>query len=70
MHHAESFDGKPLLHWRRDSKYSTYAASESPFESEPAAYRSKNTSESLQDAVNAFYRFSRPHTVIGTVGSI
>ncbi|XP_073305044.1 homogentisate phytyltransferase 1, chloroplastic isoform X1 [Primulina huaijiensis] len=42
------------------------SASEQSFESEP----SKNPWNSPQHALDAFYRFSRPHTVIGTALSI
>lgn len=52
----------------RSAKHIANAASSQPLESEPGAYHPKNLWESMQDALNAFYRFSRPHTVIGTVG--
>ncbi|CAI9098460.1 OLC1v1035111C3 [Oldenlandia corymbosa var. corymbosa] len=42
------------------------AASGQPLESEP----SKDPLNTLQGSLDAFYRFSRPHTVIGTVLSI
>lgn len=69
-HAGRSFDGKSVLYWRCNTKYLVNAASESPLESETAAYRPKSLWESLQDALNAFYKFSRPHTVIGTALSI
>ncbi|KAL3532784.1 hypothetical protein ACH5RR_006305 [Cinchona calisaya] len=53
--------------YRKESdKYLVNAASEHPFESEP----SKDPLKSIQGSLDAFYRFSRPHTVIGTVLSI
>lgn len=51
------------LYWRGKNKFLLNAASEQPLESEP----SKKLPKSLQDGLDAFYRFSRPHTVIGTV---
>ncbi|XP_058207797.1 homogentisate phytyltransferase 1, chloroplastic-like [Rhododendron vialii] len=61
----------------RSAKHIANAASSQPLESEPGAlesepgaYHPKNPRESMQDALNAFYRFSRPHTVIGTALSI
>ncbi|KAI8565843.1 hypothetical protein RHMOL_Rhmol03G0292200 [Rhododendron molle] len=54
----------------RSAKHIANAASSQPLESEPGAYHPKNPWESMQDALNAFYRFSRPHTVIGTALSI
>ena len=43
------------------------AASEQSLESDPGAYRPKSIWDSPKNALDAFYRFSRPHTVIGTV---
>nr|BBD96135.1 homogentisate phytyltransferase 1, chloroplastic-like [Rhododendron dauricum] len=54
----------------RSAKHIANAASSQPLESEPGAYHPKNPQESMKDALNAFYRFSRPHTVIGTALSI
>ena len=51
----------------RRAKHRVSAASGQPLESEPGAYHPKNHWKSMQDGLNAFYRFSRPHTVIGTV---
>ncbi|XP_054805995.1 homogentisate phytyltransferase 1, chloroplastic isoform X2 [Prosopis cineraria] len=51
-------------------KYIVNAASEQSFESEPGAYDPKNIWHSVTRALDAFYRFSRPHTVIGTALSI
>nr|ALR81010.1 homogentisate phytyltransferase [Artocarpus lacucha] len=41
-----------------------------PLESEPGATSSKNAWNSTKGALGVFYRFSRPHTVIGTALSI
>ena len=49
--------------WKGSDKYLVNAVSEHPFESEP----SNSPLKSLQASLDAFYRFSRPHTVIGTV---
>ena len=49
------------------AKHIVNATSGQPLESEPGAYHPKNHWKSMQDGLNAFYRFSRPHTVIGTV---
>lgn len=47
-------------------RFLVHASSEHPLESQP----SKSPRNSVHDAVDAFYRFSRPHTVIGTALSI
>lgn len=46
-------------------RFLVHASSEHPLESQP----SKSPWDSVNDAVDAFYRFSRPHTIIGTVRS-
>ncbi|XP_022929670.1 homogentisate phytyltransferase 1, chloroplastic-like isoform X2 [Cucurbita moschata] len=46
------------------------AASNHPFESESEVLHSKNYGDSVKSFLDAFYRFSRPHTVIGTALSI
>lgn len=46
-------------------RFLVHASSEHPLESQP----SKSPWDSVHDAVDAFYRFSRPHTIIGTVRS-
>jgi len=38
-----------------------------PLETGPEAYRPKGYWDTLKNFADAFYRFSRPHTVIGTV---
>ncbi|XP_010323392.1 homogentisate phytyltransferase 1, chloroplastic isoform X4 [Solanum lycopersicum] len=47
-------------------RFLVHASSEHPLESQP----SKSPWDSVNDAVDAFYRFSRPHTIIGTALSI
>ncbi|CAL0330342.1 unnamed protein product [Lupinus luteus] len=51
-------------------KYVVKAASEQSFESEPQAFDPKSIWVSAKSSLDAFYRFSRPHTVIGTALSI
>ncbi|XP_065001077.1 probable homogentisate phytyltransferase 1, chloroplastic isoform X1 [Musa acuminata AAA Group] len=46
------------------------ATSGHPFGSQPEAYNPTNSWKSALASVDAFYRFSRPHTVIGTIMSI
>ncbi|XP_027360401.1 probable homogentisate phytyltransferase 1, chloroplastic isoform X2 [Abrus precatorius] len=50
--------------------YVVNAASGQSFESEPQAHSPKTIWGSLKHTLNAFYRFSRPHTIIGTALSI
>nr|QDF82054.1 prenyltransferase PT2 [Clematis terniflora] len=57
------------LHKRHDKKGPVNATSGHSYESEPD-YNPKNLWKSTQPAIDAFYRFSRPHTVIGTALSI
>ncbi|WCJ42223.1 Homogentisate phytyltransferase 1 chloroplastic [Euphorbia peplus] len=58
------------LYSKNDANFTVHAASEQPFESEAEVYDTKSTSQHLHNALDAFYRFSRPHTVIGTALSI
>ncbi|XAR51154.1 homogentisate phytyltransferase [Bertholletia excelsa] len=51
-------------------KFRTNAILGQPLQSEPEPYHPNKTIKSIQDALNAFYRFSRPHTVVGTALSI
>ncbi|CAN1229215.1 Homogentisate phytyltransferase 1, chloroplastic [Linum grandiflorum] len=55
---------------RSRTKLVVNATSGQPLESEPGGYGSKSTLDSLKKSLDAFYRFSRPHTVIGTALSI
>ncbi|CAI0427798.1 unnamed protein product [Linum tenue] len=53
------------------SLYVNATSGSQPLESEPGAYGgSKGVLDSVKNAVDAFYRFSRPHTVVGTALSI
>ncbi|XP_059637372.1 homogentisate phytyltransferase 1, chloroplastic-like isoform X4 [Cornus florida] len=70
MHYVERTDEQSAFYQRRNTRYLVKAASGHPLESEPEAYHSRKPWKSLQDALDAFYRFSRPHTVIGTALSI
>lgn len=65
-HAGGNNEGFASFYWRGKNNFRLKAASEQPFESEP----SKKLQNSLQDGLDAFYRFSRPHTVIGTALSI
>ncbi|XP_004507870.1 homogentisate phytyltransferase 1, chloroplastic [Cicer arietinum] len=53
-----------------NSKFVVKAAPEQSFESEHHAFDPKNILDAVKSSLNAFYRFSRPHTVIGTALSI
>ncbi|KAM6574172.1 hypothetical protein CsatA_022499 [Cannabis sativa] len=54
-----------VFYQRPNERFLVKAAGGQPLESEP-----KNDMNSAKDALDAFYRFSRPHTVIGTALSI
>ncbi|CAL0325562.1 unnamed protein product [Lupinus luteus] len=51
-------------------KYVVKAASEQPFESESQALVPKSIWDNVKNSLDTFYRFSRPHTIIGTALSI
>ncbi|XP_019463006.1 PREDICTED: homogentisate phytyltransferase 1, chloroplastic-like [Lupinus angustifolius] len=51
-------------------KYVVKADSEQPFESESQALYPKSIWDSVKNSLDTFYRFSRPHTIIGTALSI
>uniref|UniRef100_A0A5B7B449 Putative homogentisate phytyltransferase n=1 Tax=Davidia involucrata TaxID=16924 RepID=A0A5B7B449_DAVIN len=70
FHHVGSIDERSAFYRRRNTKYLMNAASGHPLESESGTYHPKSPRKSVQDSLNAFYRFSRPHTVIGTALSI
>ncbi|XP_010094206.2 homogentisate phytyltransferase 1, chloroplastic [Morus notabilis] len=55
---------------RQNKRFPVNATAGHPLESEPEAISSKDVWNSTKDALDAFYRFSRPHTVIGTALSI
>lgn len=64
-HNISSFNEKFLLSRKRNTNQVASAISEHPIEPEPVIPQSSPPS-----ALDAFYRFSRPHTVIGTALSI
>ncbi|KAJ8750650.1 hypothetical protein K2173_015831 [Erythroxylum novogranatense] len=58
---------KETILMKSKEKFLVHAASREPLESEPGAFNPKG---SVFHSLHAFYRFSRPHTVIGTALSI
>lgn len=68
--HVARVYGTSLASGKHNAKYLARAAAEQPFESDPVIYHPKGPAKSLHNVVDAFYRFSRPHTVIGTALSI
>lgn len=68
-HHFRQRSERPTIYCKNDASFLVRAASGQPLESEPEAYNTKSASNVL-NALDAFYRFSRPHTVIGTALSI
>ncbi|TXG61078.1 hypothetical protein EZV62_012441 [Acer yangbiense] len=71
-HHDRSVEERSIFHKKNNKKFLANAAAGHPLESEPesGAYKRKSTSNPITNAFDAFYRFSRPHTVIGTALSI
>ncbi|XP_058068002.1 probable homogentisate phytyltransferase 1, chloroplastic isoform X3 [Magnolia sinica] len=63
-HHIKSTDGKAAIYRMSRRQSHVNATSGHPLESEPEAFSSKG---SWKTSLDIFYRFSRPHTVIGTV---
>ncbi|GAV89667.1 UbiA domain-containing protein, partial [Cephalotus follicularis] len=71
MKHCVGGVGKRYSFYQnRNASLLVCATAGHPLESEPEAHNSKSTCESGKNALDAFYRFSRPHTVIGTALSI
>ncbi|KAF6142324.1 hypothetical protein GIB67_023349 [Kingdonia uniflora] len=69
MHHDASNNKDKLSNYQRPCEtVLVNATSEHSFESEPES--SKSIWKSISTAIDVFYRFSRPHTVIGTALSI
>lgn len=62
LEHVGSSYGS-IINLRHRAGFVVNAASDHSLESEP----SNSPLKSVQGALDAFYRFSRPHTVIGTV---
>ncbi|XP_031261317.1 homogentisate phytyltransferase 1, chloroplastic-like [Pistacia vera] len=58
------------FHQRNNPKFLANSASGNPLDCEPEAYKPKSVSDMVTKAIDAFYRFSRPHTIIGTALSI
>nr|ACC77744.1 homogentisate phytyltransferase [Manihot esculenta] len=69
-HHLRHIVERSTIYQKSDAHFLVHATSGQPLESEPDAYSPKSTSNSILNALDAFYRFSRPHTVIGTALSI
>ncbi|KAF5456335.1 hypothetical protein F2P56_025831 [Juglans regia] len=69
-HNIRGFEERTSFHRGRNKKCLVNAASGHPLEPETGAYQPKNIWVTLKNALDAFYRFSRPHTVIGTALSI
>ncbi|XP_065851142.1 homogentisate phytyltransferase 1, chloroplastic [Euphorbia lathyris] len=69
-HHLRHSLQKYQIYYKNDASFTVRAASGQPFESDAEVYDTKSTSKHVLNAVDAFYRFSRPHTVIGTALSI
>ncbi|KAE8676620.1 putative homogentisate phytyltransferase 1 [Hibiscus syriacus] len=68
-HHARGIQETSTASQKSSTKFLAKATSGHPLESDPGAY--PNTPwNSVKNALDAFYRFSRPHTVIGTALSI
>lgn len=65
-HHYKSIEGGCTCK-KCNIKFVVKATSEKSFESEPQAFDPKSILDSVKNSLDAFYRFSRPHTVIGTV---
>ncbi|MBA0874331.1 hypothetical protein Goshw_015281, partial [Gossypium schwendimanii] len=69
QHRARGILETSTVFQKSNTKFLVNATSGHPLESEPKAY--PNTPwNSAKTALDAFYRFSRPHTVIGTALSI
>lgn len=66
QHHRSSAGSINSFHSRLKARFSVNASSDHPLEFES----SNSPLKSIQGTVDAFYRFSRPHTVIGTALSI
>ncbi|KAL9362580.1 hypothetical protein Peur_045365 [Populus x canadensis] len=64
QHHSGCTVIKSKIYQENNAKFLVHAASGQPPESGP-----ESTSKSVRSTLDAFYRFSRPHTVTGTVKS-
>ncbi|KAG4929664.1 hypothetical protein AAZX31_17G060000 [Glycine max] len=68
-HHYKGIEGACTCK-KCNIKFVVKATSEKSLESEPQAFDPKSILDSVKNSLDAFYRFSRPHTVIGTALSI
>lgn len=66
-YHVTNIKEKLALSQKRNREWIVNAASGQPLESGPGSFNSGPSWDSVKHSVDAFYRFSRPHTVIGTV---
>lgn len=66
-HCTKATEGTSKFYQGQNKRFLVNAAAGQPLDSEPGAYTEKSVWNSAKDALDAFYRFSRPHTVIGTV---
>lgn len=66
-HHVKGIGKRSTFYQWQDKTCLVNAATGHPFESDPGAYNKKSIWYSVKNGLDAFYRFSRPHTVIGTV---
>jgi hypothetical protein len=64
-HHCEGVEGQSKYQ-ECNREFAVKAAPEQSFESEHPAFDPKNILDVVKNILDAFYRFSRPHTVIGT----
>lgn len=65
-HYCKGAEGRSTYQ-ECNGKFVVKAAPEQSFESEHPAFDPKNILVAVKNSLDAFYRFSRPHTVIGTV---
>lgn len=66
--HIRGVNQRSIFRQNSNTKCLASAASGSPLESDqPSTNKPKSILNSVTNALDAFYRFSRPHTVIGTV---
>lgn len=69
--HVRSVEDRGLLYRSGSRSYILNAASSGhPLESEPGTLDTQWNWDTVKNSLDAFYRFSRPHTVIGTALSV
>ncbi|XP_038695210.1 homogentisate phytyltransferase 1, chloroplastic-like isoform X2 [Tripterygium wilfordii] len=69
-HHVKHHFRSPEKRFQGKRTFSVNASSGRSLESESGAFDPNSTWKSVKNALGAFYRFSRPHTIIGTALSI